>query len=59
MASGLTDFIDRKVQSDGMDILIDSDDLVHAVFMCCDLPYQYLEKYEEVLGSYIFTPIAG
>lgn len=33
------------------------DGLVHAVFLCCDLPYQYVDEYHEILGERYFAPI--
>ncbi|KAJ5929580.1 hypothetical protein N7454_006530 [Penicillium verhagenii] len=33
------------------------DGVTHCVFLCCDLPYQYIEEYFQKLGSEQFPPI--
>jgi hypothetical protein len=37
--------------------LAGSDGITHCVFMCCDLPYQYIGEYFQKLGAEEFPPI--
>jgi cysteine synthase len=36
-----------------------ADGKVHAVFTCCDLPYQYMDNYARKLGPTAFAPIGN
>ena len=37
--------------------LAQGDSEIHCVFICCDLPYQYLDDYFVKLGESYFHPI--
>jgi cysteine synthase len=36
-----------------------ADGQIHAVFTCCDLPYQYMDNYVQKLGRSAFPPIGN
>ncbi|KAI1006698.1 hypothetical protein K3495_g1513 [Podosphaera aphanis] len=47
---GLYDFFERRKRANNLRQLAGEDGLIHSVFICCDLPYQYLEEYFEKLS---------
>ncbi|EEH23453.1 hypothetical protein PABG_05664 [Paracoccidioides brasiliensis Pb03] len=48
----------RKRKSEGtLSELAGSDGLTHCVFLCCDLPYQYIDEYFQKLGPAKFPAI--
>lgn len=57
---GLFNFLQKRVENDRLDDLQrDENGELHAVFICCDLPYQYLDDYFEKLGEEAFHPIVN
>ncbi|RKF59662.1 Cysteine synthase B [Erysiphe neolycopersici] len=54
---GLFDFLKRRKEENSLGSLAGEDGLIHAVFICCDLPYQYLQEYYEQLPSSFFPEI--
>ncbi|PHH86919.1 hypothetical protein CDD83_9578 [Cordyceps sp. RAO-2017] len=54
---GLLQRIEKKKQDGTLSQLAGPDGEVNCVFMCCDLPYQYLNEYFEKLGPDKFKPI--
>lgn len=54
---GLYQFIDKNKETSEFRKLADSDGEIHCVFLCCDLPYQYIEEYFAKLGSEKFPTI--
>ncbi|KHJ31434.1 putative cysteine synthase b [Erysiphe necator] len=56
---GLLDFLKRRKEQNSLSSLAGEDGLIHAVFICCDLPYQYLEDYYEKLPSSFFPEITN
>lgn len=55
---GLFNFIEkRKAAGTLHELSGDEDGEIHCVFVCCDLPYQYLNEYFTVLGEDMFPPI--
>ncbi|TVY71544.1 Cysteine synthase [Lachnellula suecica] len=51
---GLYDFLAEKKKQGSLDDLRGEDGLIHSVFICCDLPYQYLDDYFTKLGPEYF-----
>ncbi|KAL1988614.1 hypothetical protein VTN96DRAFT_9009 [Rasamsonia emersonii] len=54
---GLCQMLDKRKQSGSLSDLAGPDGLVHCVFLCCDLPYQYIDEYFYKLGPEKFHPI--
>lgn len=56
--SGLYQFIERRRAEGTLAELADAAaGEVHCVFLCCDLPYQYIGEYFDKLGDAAFPPI--
>jgi hypothetical protein len=51
---GLYDFLNQSKASGTLNDLRGEDGFVHSVFICCDLPYQYLDDYFTKLGPEYF-----
>ncbi|KXS95460.1 hypothetical protein AC578_4713 [Pseudocercospora eumusae] len=56
---GLFNLLEKRKQESTLTQLRSHDNLVHAVFLCCDLPYQYLGEYFDKLGQEAFPPITN
>ncbi|EME78712.1 uncharacterized protein MYCFIDRAFT_157466 [Pseudocercospora fijiensis CIRAD86] len=56
---GLFNLLEKRKQESTLTRLRSDDGLVHAVFLCCDLPYQYLGEYFDKLGQEAFPPITN
>lgn len=56
---GLTRYLDKQISEQALDCLRGPDGLVHCVFMCCDLPYIYLDEYCQILGPSYFAPLVN
>ena len=56
---GLYQFLQKRKSQDTLQELADKDGCVHCVFICCDLPYQYLDDYFIKLGRDHFKPITN
>ena len=54
---GLYRFVDRRNKEQRLDDLRGADGEIHCVFMCCDLPYQYVDDYFSKLGPERFPKI--
>ena len=54
---GLFQMLEKQKVEQTLGNLPDSDGLIHCVFLCCDLPYQYIDEYFQKLGSEQFPPI--
>ncbi|TQS37116.1 hypothetical protein Golomagni_02420 [Golovinomyces magnicellulatus] len=54
---GLYDFFSRRKRENSLHELAGGDGLVHSAFICCDLPYQYVEEYYEKLPDSYFPEI--
>ncbi|POS81904.1 hypothetical protein EPUL_004610, partial [Erysiphe pulchra] len=54
---GLLNFLKRRKEQNSLDSLAGKDGLIHAVFICCDLPHQYLQEYYENLPASLFPEI--
>jgi cysteine synthase A len=54
---GLFQLLEKRKQAGTLAELAGPDGLVHCVFVCCDLPYQYIGEYFSKLGAEKFHPI--
>lgn len=54
---GLFNFLDGRKAAGNLADLAGEDGQIHCVFLCCDLPYQYITEYFDKLGDSYFPPI--
>lgn len=54
---GLLQMLDKRKTEGTLTELAGPDRLTHCVFLCCDLPYQYIGEYFQKLGSEHFPAI--
>ena len=54
---GLCQMLEKRKQAGTLSQLVGPDGSVHCVFLCCDLPYQYIGEYFEKLGPEKFPPV--
>ncbi|KAJ5659246.1 hypothetical protein N7507_005697 [Penicillium longicatenatum] len=54
---GLFQMLEKRKAAGTLADLAGPDGMTHCVFLCCDLPYQYIEEYFQKLGSAQFPPI--
>lgn len=54
---GLFQMIEKRKNAGTMSEITGPDGLIHSVFLCCDLPYQYIPEYFQKLGPEKFHPI--
>ncbi|KAJ5632344.1 hypothetical protein N7490_008683 [Penicillium lividum] len=54
---GLFQMLEKRKAAGTLTDLAGPDGVTHCVFLCCDLPYQYIEEYFQKLGSEQFPPI--
>ncbi|KAI8282906.1 hypothetical protein K4K60_003166 [Colletotrichum sp. SAR11_57] len=54
---GLFQLIEKRKQNGTLNELAGQDGQIHCVFLCCDLPYQYMDEYFDKLDSEQFPPI--
>lgn len=54
---GLYQMLERRKASGALDALRNSDGSIHRVFICCDLPYQYIDEYFTKLDEDSFPPL--
>ncbi|KAL1953280.1 hypothetical protein VTO42DRAFT_3314 [Malbranchea cinnamomea] len=54
---GLLQFLEKRRDAGTLSALRGDDGLIHCVFLCCDLPYQYIGEYFQKLGPEKFHPI--
>lgn len=54
---GLFQMLEKRKAAGTLAELAGPDGITHCVFLCCDLPYQYIGEYFEKLGSEQFPPI--
>ncbi|PGH00996.1 hypothetical protein AJ79_08060 [Helicocarpus griseus UAMH5409] len=55
--SGLFQMLSKRKSAGMLSEITGPDGLVHCVFLCCDLPYQYIDEYFQKLGPEKFHPI--
>ncbi|CAK1358241.1 uncharacterized protein RHO25_007692 [Cercospora beticola] len=56
---GLFNLLEKRKADGTLSDLRAEDGLVHSVFLCCDLPYQYMQEYFDKLGPQSFPPITN
>lgn len=54
---GLFQFLEKRKAAGTLKDLAGEDGEIHCVFLCCDLPYQYVQEYFDKLGEKYFRPI--
>ncbi|OJJ06795.1 hypothetical protein ASPVEDRAFT_33065 [Aspergillus versicolor CBS 583.65] len=54
---GLFQMIEKRKKAGTLSELAGPDGSIHCVFLCCDLPYQYIGEYFQRLGEDKFHPI--
>ncbi|KAK1453224.1 cysteine synthase K/M:Cysteine synthase B [Colletotrichum melonis] len=54
---GLYQFLDKRIAAGNLNELADDSGEIHCVFVCCDLPYQYIDEYFAKLGPEHFPAI--
>ncbi|KAJ5108909.1 hypothetical protein N7456_005584 [Penicillium angulare] len=54
---GLFQMLEKRKAAGTLGDLAGSDGVTHCVFLCCDLPYQYVGEYFQKLGPEQFPPI--
>lgn len=56
---GLFSFIESRKAAGTLSELAGDDGEIHCVFLCCDLPYQYIGEYFDKLGETYFPNITN
>lgn len=56
---GLHQLLEKRTSAGSLDQLRNDDGSIHCVFLCCDLPYQYLGEYFDKLDAERFHPITN
>ncbi|VUC36358.1 unnamed protein product [Clonostachys rosea] len=54
---GLFQFLEKRKREGTLAELAGDDGQIHCAFLCCDLPYQYIDEYFAKLGSEYFPAI--
>ena len=54
---GLYNYLERSKSNNELDQLRSDDGYINCVFICCDLPYIYLNEYKQKLGESYFAPM--
>ena len=54
---GLLQTLEKRKAAGSLSSIRGEDGLIHCVFLCCDLPYQYIGEYFQNLGPEKFHPI--
>lgn len=55
---GLFQMLEKRRTQGTLSDLAGPDGVAHCVFVCCDLPYQYMNEYFHKLGPEVFPPFA-
>lgn len=56
---GLYNLLEKRKSAATLSELAGTDGTINCVFMCCDLPYQYIQEYFDKLGPEQFHPISN
>jgi hypothetical protein len=56
---GLFQFLEKRKNEGTLAELAGDDGQIHCAFLCCDLPYQYIDEYFAKLGSEHFPTISN
>ena len=54
---GLYNYLGKQRDTGRLHELAGDDSSIHCIFICCDLPYQYLDDYFTKLGEEYFHPL--
>jgi cysteine synthase len=57
--TGLYQLIEKRKAEGSLSELAGPDGTINCVFLCCDLPYQYIDEYFDKLGESYFPPITN
>lgn len=57
--TGLYQLIEKRKAEGTLSELAGPDGTINCVFLCCDLPYQYIDEYFDKLGESYFPPITN
>ena len=49
--------LEKRKSAGTLEELRNDDGSIHCVFLCCDLPYQYMSEYFTKLGESSFPPV--
>ena len=55
--TGLYQFLEKRTSAGTLDEIRNDDGSIHCVFLCCDLPYQYMSEYFTELDENNFHPV--
>lgn len=56
-SKGLLNYLEGQKSAGTLSNLAGGDGLINCVFVCCDLPYQYIDEYFDKVESEAFHPI--
>lgn len=56
---GLYQFLEKRKSAGTLNELRNEDGSIHCVFLCCDLPYQYMSEYFNKLDESNFPPVTN
>ncbi|KYK60051.1 cysteine synthase K/M:Cysteine synthase B [Drechmeria coniospora] len=56
---GLFQFVEKRKADGSLRQLAGPDGEMHCAFICCDLPYQYIDEYFQTLGDDYFPPVTN
>lgn len=57
--TGLYQFLEKRKSAGTLNELRNEDGSIHCVFLCCDLPYQYMSEYFNKLDESNFQPVTN
>ena len=55
--TGLYQLLEKGKVAGTLDEIRNDDGSIHCVFLCCDLPYQYMSEYFTILDGNNFHPV--
>lgn len=55
--TGLYQFLEKRKSAGTLDEIRNDDGSIQCVFLCCDLPYQYMSEYFTKLEENDFRPV--
>ena len=59
IGTGLYQILERRQSTGTLDEIRNDDGSIHCVFLCCDLPYQYMNEYFTKLDESNFHPVTN
>ena len=57
ICTGLYQFLEKRRDAGTLDEVRNDDGSIHCVFLCCDLPYQYIGDYFSKVDESNFHPV--